>query len=149
MSTFQVPDGNSTTDKLIKPVYIANGNPFIPAGLRIYEHVSVGQILATAIELAGSMPVRQALHENTGFALKGRSNGKRHIDAGVLDFFLEYPTEIPKAWEGKFVYFLGTTFRDAEATDRVCCINKRGNKWVRGEHPLTRPVSHRSVCAVC
>jgi hypothetical protein len=63
-----------------------------------------------------------------GEVLVERMKGKG-LSANVLDYLLAHPESIPEDWKGKWVYFWGTIYRNADGYLYVRFLCWRGVGW--------------------
>jgi|ERR1035437_4131177 hypothetical protein len=54
----------------------------------------------------------------------------KSLNSTALKYLLDNPKLIPEAWKGKYVYFWGTIYRDADGFLYVRCLDWRGGRWV-------------------
>jgi hypothetical protein len=52
------------------------------------------------------------------------------LSANVLDYLLAHPESIPEDWKGKWVYFWGTIYRNADGSLYVRFLFWHGGRWV-------------------
>jgi len=107
-----------------------DADPFLPEGWKVESHLKGGQFKFD--------PTKVRLHLDEE-QLNGKwINGtKLHLklkalpiyNANLLDFYLKNPHLIPEEWKGKFIYFWGTIYRDADGCLYVRYLCWRGEGW--------------------
>ncbi|MDO8516116.1 MAG: hypothetical protein Q7S28_02600 [bacterium] len=58
-----------------------------------------------------------------------KASGKTLLDVRVMEELLKHPELIPDSWKGKYVFFWGTIFRDADGRLSVPCLCWGGDGW--------------------
>lgn len=102
-------------------------NPFILAGLRIYNHDSDGDLLVwepKKIEL-----IR--------FDKKSMNGYGQSVD--VMLFLIKNPDCIPECFKGKKVFFVKTTFLDGKKVEVFPFIHSDNGKWEVDTFPISGP----------
>jgi hypothetical protein len=98
-------------------------------GLVIERHERGGLIkwpISAAMVFRGrSVGGRYTVSDNLGSILKA---GKQSLNATVLDYLLKNTHLIPAEWKGKYVFFWGTVYRDAEGL-YVRCLHWCEDGW--------------------
>jgi hypothetical protein len=54
---------------------------------------------------------------------------EKSLNANALDYLLEHQDLIPEEWEGKYVYFWGTIYRNADVSLYVRYLYWGGGRW--------------------
>lgn len=72
----------------------------------------------------------------------------RLFNVNLLDFLLEHPYLIPMEWEDKFVYFLGTVYRDEEGDETVRYLCRPQSGWASRHRKLSDPFTNEDYVAI-
>jgi len=107
-----------------------DADPFLPKGWRVEQHLKSGSFKwdPTEVELyldAGQKDGKVI----SGHELRKKLEGKRVLNANVLDWLLAHPQFIPESWKGKFVFFWGTIYRGGRGHLCVRYLCWRGSGW--------------------
>ena len=116
--------------KEIECVIDCDADPFLPEGWRVEQHLKSGSFKwdPTEVELyldAGQKDGKVI----SGHELQKKLEGKRVLNANVLDWLLAHPQFIPESWKGKFVFFWGTIYRDGCGSLSVRYLFWNGIGW--------------------
>lgn len=121
---------------LIQPVpHLINcdAQPFIPSGFKVEEHKQGGQ-LAWSPSCANLFLAEGQRRGKwmKGYVLRKELEGQPVMNANVLDYLLAQPHLIPEEWKGKYVFFWGTIYRNADGNLYVRCLFWGGDRWSWG-----------------
>lgn len=98
-------------------------------GFAIQSHSGMGKIEWNPKKIELYISEKQKMGYINGNDLRKELKRKPVLNATVLDWLLEHPKEIPKAWKEKYVYFWGTIFRDADGNLCVKFLYWDGGGW--------------------
>ena len=132
-------DGRTTLREMAKLAVSVNksdlivdldADPFCPDGWAVMRHQKGGK--------------RKFDRNTIGLYLAdGQKNGSRMVgtdlrdalvsqpveNANQLDWYLAHPDQIPEEWKGKFIFFWGTIYRNADGKLCVRCLHWLGGRW--------------------
>jgi hypothetical protein len=90
----------------------ADATPQIPSGWSIEEHKPAGLIRWHPSDVAlWSSAAQQQGAPIVGTDLRAQLEGRRVLNATVMDYLFDHPDLIPPDWEGQCVFFWGTIYR--------------------------------------
>lgn len=105
-------------------------DPYLPDGWSVEEHKPGGGQFSfnpTNIELYLSK--KQVQDSIVGDDLWKELNGKKVLNACVLDYLLVHPEIIPEEWKGKYIFFFGTVYRNSDDFLYVRYLDWDGSEW--------------------
>lgn len=103
--------------------------PVIPEGWSIEEHRPGGQFSFNATKVELYLTKKQTKNPVVGNDLQKELKGKAVLNANVLDYLLAHPELIPEDWKGKYVFFWGTIYRNANGSLYVRYLGWSGRQW--------------------
>ena len=114
-----------------EPEHLINcdADPFIPEGWRVEEHQKSGQINFNPTKTELYLSKKQKNGVISGNDLRKELKGKSVLNANVLDYLLAHPRLIPDSWKGKYVFCLGTVYRNSYGRLFVRGLCWNGAKW--------------------
>jgi len=128
--------------------HIVNGNadPFLPdQSWKVEEHQKSGDLKLTRVgddlflegnKITFHLSPNQMGHKSIkGDKLRKELEGKRVLNAGVLDYLREHPELIPESWkvdekdETHLIFFWGTIYSDSGSGLCVRYLRWDGDRW--------------------
>lgn len=110
--------------------------PFVPESWTVEEHRK-GGILKALPKIDLYLSEKQKTGYIQGYDLQKELEGKTVFNSNLLFWFLKHPTLIPKEWDGKYVFFWGTIYRNPYGHRSVLCLYRRGGgSWGWGYYWL-------------
>jgi hypothetical protein len=106
-----------------------DANPFTPEGWKVESHKKGGQLKFDPAKLFLYLSKKQKKGTINGNDLRKELANQPVMNANVLDFLLAHPELIPEEWKGKYIFFWGTIYRDANGSVYVRCLGWNGSKW--------------------
>jgi hypothetical protein len=103
--------------------------PFVPDGWTVEEHIPGGQLDFSSAKVKLYLAKKQKEGFVVGNDLRKELRNKSVMNANVLDWYLAHSKKIPNAWKGKYVFFWGTIYRNADGVLYVRCLYWDGNQW--------------------
>ena len=108
-----------------------DADPYLPFGWRVEQHLKSGSFKwdPTEVELyldAGQKDGKVI----SGHELRKKLEGKRVLNANVLDWLLAHPQFIPESWKEKYVFFWGTIYHEVGGDLYVRYLSWNGSRWL-------------------
>lgn len=118
--------------KCIEYLIDTDAAPFIPVGWSVRKHMVDGLWIWNPNSVELFLSRRQKKDYEIGTDLLkviSSQEGKRILNANVLDYLLAHPELIPESWRGKSVFFWGTIYRILGGECYVRYLFWDGLKW--------------------
>lgn len=105
-------------------------DPHVPKDWKVEEHIKGGQFKwnLAAIDLYFSETQKKGIIIGDDF--REELKDKPVLNANVLDYLLANPHLIPEEWKGKFIFFWGTIYRDADDNLCVRSLTFASGRWL-------------------
>lgn len=104
----------------------------------VESHTKMGKLAWKPDEIELYLSEKQKIGHIEGNELRKELEGKPVLNACVLDYLMEHPNLIPDSWKGKYIYFWGTIFRDADGNLFVEFLCWGGFRWFWSDRWLGR-----------
>ena len=111
-----------------KHVIDCNKSPFTPSGWQVEEHKEGGELEWPA-KVRLHLSDKQKIDWIEGNKLYEELKKQKLLNTNVLDYLLKNPSQIPKEWKEKYVFFWGTIYRDSDGDRVVRCLCWLGGEW--------------------
>ncbi len=121
--------------KGIEHVIDCNAQPFIPDGWKVQEHQKGGMVKFDATKTEFYLSKKQKGSTIEGNKLRKELEGKKVMNANVLDYLLANPKAIPDDWKQdekgntRYIFFWGTIYRDSDGGLYVRYLCWRDGQW--------------------
>lgn len=121
--------------KGIEHVIDCNAQPFIPDGSKVEEHQQGGMVKFDATKTDFYLSKKQKGGTIEGNKLHKELEGKKVMNANVLDYLLANPKAIPDDWKQdekgntRYIFFWGTIYRYSHGNLCVRCLYWGVGRW--------------------
>jgi hypothetical protein len=121
--------------KTIKHLINCDAQPFIPSGWKVLPDEKQlpkrirGNRKFNPQKISLYLSKKQNKGTISGYNLRKDLADKPVYTANVLDCLLAHQEIIPEGWRGKYIFFWGTIYRDADGRLCVRCLAWGGSQW--------------------
>ncbi len=116
----------------IKPVdylFDFDADPLLPSGWKVEEHQKGGKCKHDSLKVGLYLSRKQKKGIIGGNVLRLELKNQPVYNVNLLDFYLKNKHLIPEDWKGKFVFFWGTIYRNADGNLYVRYLYWDFNQW--------------------
>ncbi len=115
--------------KVLECVIVLDADPFVPKDWTVESHQKMGlwKWNLKDVELFLVSGQRDII---VGEELRKALQGKKVLNANVLDYLLAHLYLIPEEWKGKCIFFWGTIYCRADGNLYVRYLGWSGVRWV-------------------
>jgi len=115
--------------KMIEHLINYDAAPFIPDGWSVEEYKKGGMFKFNPEKISLYLSKKQKKGSISGHDLRKDLSDKPVINVNVLDYLLAHPELIPEEWNGKYIFFWGTIYRNANGYLSVRYLYWNGSEW--------------------